>query len=59
VPVGDPGGGRWTSGGSVGGDNTDGGINDPRILSDATPDNTWIPGARYAQNDQLGAYDVD
>jgi hypothetical protein len=31
--------------------NTDGsfdGTYDPRVLSDITPDNTWIPGARYA-----------
>jgi hypothetical protein len=28
---------------------TDGGVvNDPRIVSDATPDNHWLPGADYA-----------
>jgi hypothetical protein len=37
--------GRGTNSGSDAG-----GIDDPRILSDATPDNTWIPGARYAQD---------
>jgi hypothetical protein len=57
VPVGNPDGGQWTSGGGSGdrpgggaaGDGTDGGRNDPRVLSDATPDNGWKPGARYAQ----------
>ena len=48
VPAGNPDGGQWTSGGAGGG-NTGGGITDPRVLSDATPDNEWIPGARYAQ----------
>lgn len=43
----------------MGGGSTSGGINDPRILSDVTPDNEWIPGAQYAQNDRLGAYEVD
>ncbi len=42
VPAGNPDGGRWTSGG--------GGVNDPRVISDATPDNEAIPGAQYAQN---------
>jgi hypothetical protein len=23
-------------------------INDPRVISDVTPDNTWVPGAQYA-----------
>src|SRR3712207_6683082 len=37
VPAGNPDGGQWTSeGGGVG-------INDPRVISDATPDNNWIP----------------
>ncbi|MFY9699920.1 MAG: hypothetical protein WAK34_16660 [Rhodoplanes sp.] len=39
VPAGNPGGGQWTSGGADGGSDTGGGINDPRILSDVTPDN--------------------
>jgi hypothetical protein len=43
VPAGHPDGGQWTRKG-VG----RGRINDPRILSDATPDNEWIPGADYA-----------
>jgi hypothetical protein len=43
VPAGDPAGGRWTSGsGAVG-------RNDPRLISDATPDPVR-PGAQYAQN---------
>jgi hypothetical protein len=42
VPAGNPDAGQWT--------NEDGtsGSNDPRVVSDATPDNTWIPGAQYA-----------
>jgi len=48
VPAGNPDGGQWTrEGGS-------GGANDPRVLSDATPDNTWQPGAQYAANDPPG-----
>jgi hypothetical protein len=60
VPAGNPDGGQWTSDGSAGGEagagmgtgsgsDTSGGITDPRILSDATPDNDWIPGAQFAQ----------
>lgn len=41
VPAGHSDGGQWTSGGGSG-------TNDPRVLSDATPDNDWIPGADYA-----------
>jgi hypothetical protein len=37
--------GRWTDGGGG-----DGGLDDPRVLSDATPDSDWKPGAQYAQN---------
>jgi hypothetical protein len=48
VPAGNPDGGRWTSEGGTGGGAI--GRNDPRILSDATPDNDWKPGAQYAQN---------
>ena len=48
VPAGNPGGGQWTT---EGGNGTP---NDPRILSDATPDNTWKPGAQYAANDPPG-----
>jgi hypothetical protein len=44
LPRGNPGGGQWTSEGGSGG-----GADDPRILSDATPDDDWQPGAQYAQ----------
>jgi len=39
VAAGNPDGGQWTSSGR----------NDSRVLSDATPDNDWQPGAQYAQ----------
>ena len=48
VPAGNPDGGQWTSEG--GNDRS----NDPRIISDATPDNTWKPGARYAGGAEEG-----
>jgi hypothetical protein len=46
--------GRWADEGG-GGRRSQGvakpsGINDPRVISDATPDNDWRPGAQYAQN---------
>ncbi len=44
VPAGNPDGGQWTSEGGGAG------RNDPRVISDATPDNLWMPGAQYAQN---------
>ncbi len=46
VPAGNRDGGQWRrdGGGSAGG-------NDPRVLSDADPENTWEPGAQYAQNE--------
>lgn len=44
VPAGNPDGGQWTDGGGGGG-----GINDPRVLSDATPDGIR-PYEQYAQN---------
>lgn len=51
VPAGNPDGGQWTdSGGGAPGGNTVV-LTDPRILSDATPENTWIPGAQYAENE--------
>lgn len=50
VPAGNPDGGQWTDSGSSGG-NPGGGINDRRVISDATPDNEWKPGARYAANE--------
>src|SRR3954447_21956490 len=43
--------GRWTDGSS-------GGQNDPRIVSDATPDNEAIPGAQYAQSRGRGTVTV-
>ena len=48
VPAGNSDGGQWTneSGSSDAGD--------PRVLSDATPDNNSIPGAQYAANDLPG-----
>ena len=42
VPAGNSDGGQWTS---EGGSSPS---NDSRIISDATADNTWIPGAQYA-----------
>jgi hypothetical protein len=46
VPASHPDGGQWTS------EHADpvAANDDPRILSDMTPDNTWIPGAQYAAN---------
>jgi hypothetical protein len=43
VPAGNPDGGQWTSEGGSGG------LNDSRVISDAMPNNDWIPGAQYAQ----------
>jgi len=52
VPAGNPDGGEWTStGGSAG-------RNYPRIISDATPDNLWKPGAQYAQDATQRRYSV-
>lgn len=56
VPAGSREGGQWTDtggGNSGGGLGTKpaGGINDPRVISDVTPDHTWNPGAQYAQNE--------
>jgi hypothetical protein len=44
VPAGNPDGGRWGDGGE--------GRNDPRVISDATPDNEWKPGAQFAANNE-------
>lgn len=45
VPAGNSDGGQWTGRpGAVGTAR----VNDPRVLSDATPDNHWIIGADYA-----------
>jgi Bacterial toxin 44 len=48
VPAGSPDGRQWTSEGI--GPSANIGLNDPRIISDVTPGNVAIPGARYAQN---------
>lgn len=48
VPAGNPDGGQWTDGGSDGGLSARTGRNDPRVLSDATPDRVK-PGEQYAQ----------
>jgi hypothetical protein len=40
VPAGHHDGGQWTRAG--------GGENDPRVISDAPPDEDWKPGAQYA-----------
>jgi hypothetical protein len=47
VPAGQPTGGQWTddptwTGGQV--------LDDPRIVSDALPEDEWKPGAQYASN---------
>jgi len=57
VPAGNSDGGQWTADGGGGGSGSPGSqptskpapINDPRVISDATPDNDWKPGAQYAQ----------
>lgn len=48
VPAGNPDGGRWTT------DGGSGASSDPRIVSDATPNTNWMPGAQYAANDLPG-----
>jgi hypothetical protein len=48
VPAGSRDGGQWTSVEGGGADRQ--GSNDPRILSDAAPDEEWQPGAQYASN---------
>jgi hypothetical protein len=49
VPAGNPDGGEWTSGGGVTPSDVSG-----AVLSDATPNNNWVPGAQYAANDPPG-----
>jgi hypothetical protein len=67
VPAGSSDGGQWTSdGGGAGGGPSPGstrteptagsGRNDPRVLSDVTPDNFSKPGTRLAANDQSSGY---
>jgi hypothetical protein len=51
VPAGNPDGGQWSDSGSTSGGSASGSITDRRIISDATPDNNWKPGARYASNE--------
>lgn len=59
VPAGNPDGGQWTA---DGGSRSPGSqptikpppINDPRVISDAVPDNDWKPGAQYAQHRSNG-----
>lgn len=46
MPAGHSDGGQWTDSGGGGGG---AGGNDPRVISDATPDNNRKPGQRYAQ----------
>ncbi len=48
VPAGNSDGGQWTSG------DANSTSPDPRVLSDATPDDNWMPGAQYAANDPPG-----
>jgi hypothetical protein len=43
VPAGNSDGGQWTNKAKAGGER----LNDPRVLSDATPDNHRMPGAQY------------
>ena len=45
VPAGHPDGGQWTNKPAA---NVGRGIDDPRVVSDVTPDNHWLPGAQYA-----------
>ena len=64
VAAGNPDGGQWTDGnGAQGwsGDRHDRatGRNDPRVLSDATPDNFFKPGAQLAQDDSARRSPVD
>jgi hypothetical protein len=58
VPAGHSDGGQWTNGGggtqSSTGATSDRALrrNDPRVLSDATPDNLFRPGSQLARNDR-------
>ncbi len=55
--------GRWTDGGGGIGSLTKPmgniGIDDPHVISDAAPDNLWMPGMQLAQNDQTQGYPID
>jgi hypothetical protein len=73
VPAGSREGGQWTDdgggdAGSGGGPSSGGtesqptagsGRSDPRMVSDAKPDNYFKPGAQLAQNDRPSGYPVD
>jgi hypothetical protein len=48
VPAGNPDGGQWTR------ESGSGTSNESQVVSDATPDNIWRPGAQYAANDPPG-----
>ncbi len=48
VPAGNPDGGQWTR------ESGNGVSSDSPVVSDATPDNTWKPGAQYAAIDPPG-----
>ncbi|MGC1586891.1 MAG: hypothetical protein WA791_14535 [Rhodomicrobium sp.] len=48
VPAGNPDGGEWTR------EAGSGTSSESQVVSDATPDNNWIPGAQYATNDPPG-----
>ena len=50
VVPGEPDDGQWTNAGRGG--------NDPRIISDATPDNDWKSGAQYANGRRSGSVPV-
>jgi hypothetical protein len=50
VPAGNPDGGQWTKEGDGGGISSAPGV----VLSDAGPDNAWVPRAQYAANDPPG-----
>ncbi len=49
VPAGSREGGQWTADGAGSQRTTKPPSNDPRVISDQTPDNDWKPGAQYAQ----------
>jgi hypothetical protein len=62
VPAGNPDGGQWTSEGGASAavqPANEPGINDPRIISDVTPDGLFPPGAQLAQNDGSAGYPID
>jgi hypothetical protein len=52
VPAGNPDGGQWT--GENGSQSEQATPSDSRVVSDATPENNWIPGAQYADGIEEG-----